>query len=264
MLTMKVFGIIGLVWMALFLMGSVLFFRGASSESVEAASMALPLTPASPGTDVRLEGTVAPSPDVTSPVSQRPCVAAMASFSYVRSYTDSGGHPQTDWQFIASRAVGPDPIPIDTGGERIALPRAHWTLHAPVGQLSSSTTQTLDPRWSLAPDEIEAARVRGRSSGRFIGYGVSEWVLTAGQNVFIAGHLEADASPHAPPRLVPATGQGEVMVFLGTQAELVASLRGGSSGLRIAGSIFVVLALVPLAIWVLIARRRGAQPLTIG
>ena len=158
---------------------------------------------------------------------------------------------------------GPHGDEIDTGGERIALPRAHWTPQAE--QTSSSTTKTLDPRWSITPEEIEAARARPATpSSRFIGYGVSEWVLTAGMNVFIAGHLEADASPHAPPRLVPASGQSKVIVFLGTQAEFVASLRGGASGLRIAGSIFVVLALAPLAIWVLIARRRGARRPTSG
>ncbi|MBK6533542.1 MAG: hypothetical protein IPF99_29335 [Deltaproteobacteria bacterium] len=69
----RIFLVLAVVWLGLWGMGSVLFFKGSRAQSAQAAQWALPATGLVRGADVRFEGVVDGRNPVTAPLSQRPC-----------------------------------------------------------------------------------------------------------------------------------------------------------------------------------------------
>ncbi len=104
----------------------------------------------------------------------------------------------------------------------------------------------------LAVPAADVASARASARGTFTHFSADEWRLTGGERVFVVGHVEErDGGGFAPHR-----GLGRVDVFRGSQADGVRDLRSGSSGLRIAGGIFVALAVLPLLGFAIVQLRR--------
>jgi hypothetical protein len=75
--------------------------------------------------------------------------------------------------------------------------------------------------------------------------------------VFVVGHVEERDGRLG---LAPHRGLRRVDLYRGSQAEAVRDLRGNSSGLRVAGGIFAVLAVLPLLGFAIVQLRKRRAP----
>lgn len=236
----RVFLVIALVWLGLWSMGSVLFFRGSASQAVEAEHVARPLTDLS-GPEVRVEGVVEPGADVIAPLSGEPCLAAIVNVVYVTRYEDSQDRTQRDGRHVATKRVGPGELGVRVGDEVLAVPLDRWQSSRSRWPTSSEYLQEVPDRLGVTEDEVERARAGAR--GTFEHFSVDETRFVAGTRVFVVGSLEPTEGWL---RLEDDPVLGRVELYAGTQDELVQDLLGSSRGLRIAGWIFAALAGLPL------------------
>ncbi len=252
---LRIFLVIAILWLALWTMGGVLFLRASSTHALEAEHVAQPLTTLSRGQALRIEGAVEPSAGVDAPLSGTRCVAAILRIHRVSHYRDSQDKTQRDARLVSARRWGPSRIGIRTGDGRVELPLEAWT---PSGSPSASETMNeLPERFLVGEREVEAARSAAR--GTFAHYAVDEVRLAADDPVFVVARVK-DAEGEL--ELEPDPVLGRIEVFRGSQAELVADLRGSSAGLRIAGWIFFVLAGGPLVVFFALffrARKKARQ-----
>ncbi|TAK31464.1 MAG: hypothetical protein EPO40_04770 [Myxococcaceae bacterium] len=236
----RIFLVLAVVWLGLWGMGSVLFFKGSRAQSAQAAEWALPATGLVRGGDVRFEGVVDGRNPVTAPLSQRPCAAALTHIYYGTWYYDGQGERQLGALRIATRRA-PEAVGIVVGAERVDLPLDLWRPPTAKSADVSESFAELPARLAVPAADVASARASAR--GTFTHFSADEWRLSGGERVFVVGHVEERDGRL---RLAPHRGLGRVDVFRGSQADGVRDLRSGSSGLRIAGGIFAALAVLPL------------------
>lgn len=245
---------VGLVWAGLWGMGSWLFFRGADAAAGAAERLAQPITGPREGGEVRLDAVVSGNPEVTAPYSRKACAAAQTQLARVTSYRDTNGKVQRQSAHVATRRT-PAAVTLVSAKERLSLPLQFWK---PPASKSGDVSAALDDiPAALGVSDDELARATSGARGDFVQYTVDEWLLLDGQRLFVLGTLDPKRT------LLPAPGLDEVMLFRGSQAEAVEDQRQSSFGLRIAGFVFVALAVVPpLVAGVLVLRRKRGRPST--
>jgi hypothetical protein len=253
---LRIFLVVALLWLGLWVMGSVLFFRGARSQAADADHVSKPLTGPVRGADVRIEGTIEEGATIDAPLTGTKCVAALVKVFYVSEYEDSSDKTQRDSKLVDARHWGPSRIGIRAGDERLELPLEAWDPRSTSADDSSKTMYEVPPRFLVSAADI--ARARSSARGRFEHFVIDESRLVGGTPVFVVAHI---ADQPGPLELQPDPGLGRIEVHRGTQAELVSHLRGTSFGFRIAGWIFAAISIVPLIILgVLMVRSRSVPP----
>jgi hypothetical protein len=250
----RIFLLVAVVWLGLWGMGSALFFQGSRSQSAQAAQWALPATGLVRGADVRFEGLVDGRSLVTAPLAQRPCAAALTHVYYGTWYYDGQGKRQQSALRLATRR-SPEAVGLLVGAERVELPLELW--RPPPSKSADTHEGFAELPARLAVPAADVATARASARGTFTQFSVDEWRLTSGQRVFVVAHLEERDGRL---RLSPHRGLGRVDLFRGSQADGVRDLQSGSSGLRIAGWIFVALAVLPLLGFAVVQLRRRRVP----
>ena len=243
---------IAILWLGLWGMGSWMFFSGASSHAEEAERAAMPVTALEPGAEVRIDGVVADVEDsVVAPLSQKPCAAARTSVYYRTRHAGSGNETRHVSVLVTTLLV-PRSVGIRVGNERVELPLEHWQ---PPTTRYADTTDTFDAlpaRFAVA--DADLARAKADNEGEPAGFMVDEWTLRGGEPLFVTGRLEARDGKLW---VLPGRGLEKVVLYRGTQADVVEHLRGEATGLRIAGSVFAGLAVMLLLPFGLVRLRRA-------
>ena len=245
---------VGLVWAALWGLGSWLFFKGADAADGAADRLAQPVTGPKEGGEVRLDAVVSGNPPVIAPFSQQACAAAQTHLARVTSYRDTNNKVQRQSAHVATRLT-PAAVTLVSAKERLTLPLQFWK--PPASKSGDVTAALRDVPAALGVSDDELARATSGARGDFVQYTVDEWLLLDGQRLFVLGNLDRQLN------LSPAAGLDQVMLFRGSQAEAVEDQRQSSFGLRIAGFVFVGLAVVPPLVAVgLVLRRKRGRPST--
>lgn len=235
----RIFLGIAIVWLGLWGMGSWLFFSGAASYDEEAERAAMPVTALEPGADVRIDGVVADVEDsVVAPLSLEPCAAARTNVYYRTQYADSKNQTRYVSELVTT-LLSPRIASIRVGDEIVELPLQYWR---PPTSRYADTTETFDALPARLPvADADLARARADNQGDPAGFLVEEWTMRGGEPLFVTGRLETRDGALS---IVPGHGLDEVVLYRGTQADTVEHLRGEASGLRIAGSVFVGIAVM--------------------
>jgi hypothetical protein len=254
----RIFLVVALLWLGLWVMGSVLFFRGAKSHAAEADYVSAPLTGAVRGEDVRIEGTIEEAATIDAPLTGEKCVAALVKVFYVSEYEDSSDKTQHDAKLVAARHWGPSRIGIRAGDERLELPLEAWEPRSTSKDDSSKIVYEVPPHFLVSDADISRARSSAR--GRFEHFTIDESRLVGGTPVFVVARI---ADRPGPLELEPDPKLGRIEIHRGSQAELVAQLRGTSFGFRIAGWIFAAVGVVPLIIFGIL-QLRSQRPAALG
>lgn len=240
----RIFLVVAVLWAGLWVMGSVLFFRGARSQAADADYISAPLTGAVRGADIRIEGTIEDGATIEAPLTGTKCVAALVKVFYVSEYEDSSDKTQHDVKLVDARHWGASRIGIRAGDERVELPLEAWEPRSTSADDSSQTMYEVPPRFLVSDADISRARSSAR--GRFEHFSVDESRLVGGTAVFVVAHI---ADRPGSLELEPDPQLGRIEIHRGTQAELVSQLRGTSFGFRIAGWIFAAVGIVPLIVF---------------
>ncbi|MEQ1506307.1 MAG: hypothetical protein ABMB14_29010 [Myxococcota bacterium] len=240
--------VVALGWLGAWCLAATAFLRAADADGADAARFARPLTGIGPG-EVRLEGTIDDGPTSYAPLGGNPCRAAQLRLHRVSTYRDAQDETAFDRRAVATLRVGADPFGIVVGAEHLAVPLAAWTPTS--GWFGRSTSLDQLPP-ALGVDPLAVARAAAEARGQFRGFEAEEWVLAAGDPVFVAGMVAGD-----PPALGPDPIAGELVLVPGTQAAFVAARRGSAMGFRIAAAAVLAVGCAPLAVLAgLQARRR--------
>ncbi|NUO48403.1 MAG: hypothetical protein HOV80_06055 [Polyangiaceae bacterium] len=240
----RIFLVVAFLWAGLWVMGSVLFFRGARTQAADADYVSKPLTEVERGSDVRIEGTIDDGATIDAPLTGTKCVAALVKVFYVSEYEDSSDKSQHDSKLVDARHWGASRIGIRAGSERLELPLEAWEPRSTTADDSSQTMYEVPPRFLVSDADISRARSSAR--GRFEHFVIDESRLVGGTAVFVVAHI---ADRPGTLELEPDPALGRIEIHRGTQAELVSQLRGMSFGFRIAGWIFAAVSIVPLIIF---------------
>lgn len=253
--TLKLLLGIALAWLMAWSLAG--FFMGrAGAEKLRAADhVAEPATRPARGAEVRVEGVVVGEASAVSPYRKQACLAAVTDVAVVRVFKDSNDRAARESHAIARRTVGPANLAIEVGEGRLELPIERWTpKHTTVEELND-----LPPRLRVTPDELAAAPPP--QTGASTLFSVSETTIDAGAHVFVVGRIE---DREGSLRLEADPVLGHVVLYSGTQAELLRELRGSAEGLRVAAWILGAgvgpLPLLVLGAVLLARRRRGAAP----
>ena len=246
----RIFTVVALVWLALWLAGSTAFLRAARQHAAEGDLLARPTTSIERGAPLRVEGVIEDGRVIAAPFSKTACVAAEARLYYVTWYEDSDDKTHHDSTLVTTKRAGLPDIGVLVDGQRLSLPIDAWV---PSSRARQSSTSMDEPPSELGATAEELARAAASARGSFSRFEVVEVVLSAGAPVFVAGEL---ASSEGPLQIRPDRQLGRVEIYPGTQAALVADYRGSSTGLRIAASVFAVIGLAPLVVFAIILTRR--------
>lgn len=240
------------VWLLAWLIAGYAMHSAGSDQLALAERIAESKSRLEPGGLVRVEGTVGDGPRVVSPWGEQPCLAAVSHVSVVGRDRDIHDREVSYTQLVATRRVGPAVITILAEDKRLELPSERWTPSAS----RFEGVQELPARLNVSESEIE--RAKGKLSGNFSGYSISEVTLDPQERVFVVARV---APGDGPLTLEADPDLGRVEVFAGTREQYLAQQRGSGGGLRIAGWIVGAgLGPLPLAILglVLLVRRRRA------
>jgi hypothetical protein len=240
--------IISVVWLALWGMGSALFFHYAGEQGREAEHLA-----AAPAGELHAEAVVEPGPTVDSPISHRACVATVINVSYLYSYKETHtDRTLSGSALVTAQVLGNPLVNLRVGADRLTLPLSPDAAKGWAWQGVSSTLTGLPPELHVDPAALDEARKTSNGYRAFqTSLGATEWAFTEGSKFFVAGRI-VDG------RLEPDPVLGHVEIFAGTKDELMKELRGTSFGLRIAGYVFVALSLLPLVVVGLFFRKKKA------
>lgn len=253
----RVFLVIALLWAGLWVMGSVLFFRGSRSQAEDADYVGQALTGPVRGGDVRIEGTIEEGATIDAPLTGAKCVAALVKVFYVSEYEDSDEKTEKEARLVGARHWGPSRVGIRADGERLELPLEAWEPRSTSTDDSAQTMYELPSHLLVSDSDI--GRARSSARGRFLHFSVDEYRLVGGTPVFVVAHI---ADRPGALELEPDPKLGRIEVHRGTQDDLVGQLRGTSFGFRIAGWIFAVVSVLPLVVFGILQLRAKREPKT--
>ncbi|MFT5681625.1 MAG: hypothetical protein ACI8RZ_002531 [Myxococcota bacterium] len=234
---------IAILWFLIWGASFVGFQFGSRAKKAEVEYFAQPLTGLEPGGTLRVEGRLAPAPEVVSPYSGAIGAAVYVDYSLAYSATDSQGNSYYNHYNLGPLVLAEESVRIAVGRDTIVLPRDRWTPHETSWHAVSSTTQEAPEALQASPEQL--AEAEETLSGTLWGYQVQETVLALEAEVFIIGRLEA-AAPSGDLRIAADPELGRVEVYPGTQADLVAFLGSESRGLFWASFAFLGLALIAI------------------
>jgi hypothetical protein len=251
---MKMWWGVSLLWLLGWGIPIVGVLFGSQAQQAEAAYLSRPLTTAlTPGAEARLEGRIAPGAAVKSPYSGEEGAAVMTNVWYVTSYDDIHGKVQFVYHDLALTRVGPDPLTIVVGEDTaVRIPLSRWTAGYQASRGTSSQHTELPAGITVDPEAHKKTIADAQHS--FHAYEVRESVLASDALLFVAGQLESGTSEFILD-VDPVTKRVEI--YQGTQAELVAMLEGNQTGLWIMSVVFLVVAVSPILILVVVMAKGG-------